>query len=71
MACAACLDRITKRRRFIFDYKSTEDASPDTFGRQIVRMGYHIQEAFYRRVVRNLGDRPAIRVPRAVVRAAL
>jgi hypothetical protein len=50
------LDRITKRRRFIFDYKSTEDASPDTFGRQIVRMGYHIQEAFYRRVVRNLGE---------------
>lgn len=50
----ARLDRITKRRRFIFDYKSTEDASPDTFGRQIIRMGYHIQEAFYRRVVRNL-----------------
>lgn len=49
------LDRITKSRRCIFDYKSTEDVAPETFSRQIVRMGYHIQEAFYRRVVRNLG----------------
>lgn len=49
------LDRVTKNRRCIFDYKSTEDANPETFSRQIVRMGYHIQEAFYRRVVRNLG----------------
>lgn len=48
-------DRITKNRRVIIDYKSTEDASPETFSRQIVRMGYHIQDAFYRRVARNLG----------------
>lgn len=43
-------DRISKSRRFIADYKSTEDASPDTFSRQITRMGYHIQDAFYRRI---------------------
>jgi len=48
-------DRITHSRRFIFDYKSTADASPEAFSRQIVRMGYHIQEAFYRRIVRSLG----------------
>lgn len=48
-------DRITKNRRFIFDYKSTESASPEVFSRQITRMGYHIQEAFYRRVARALG----------------
>jgi hypothetical protein len=42
-------DRITKYRRAIFDYKSTTDASPDGFSRQIVRMGYHLQDAFYRR----------------------
>lgn len=48
-------DRIAKNRRFIGDYKSTTDASPDQFSRQLVRMGYHIQEAFYRRVARNLG----------------
>jgi hypothetical protein len=49
------MDRVTKNRRFIFDYKSTEDVSPEAFSRQIVRMGYHIQEAFYRRIARNLG----------------
>lgn len=48
-------DRVTQNRRFIFDYKSTEDASPEAFSRQIVRMGYHIQDAFYRRQARNLG----------------
>jgi hypothetical protein len=50
------LDRVTKNRRLIIDYKSTTDAAPEAFSRQIVRMGYHIQEAFYRRVVRNLGN---------------
>lgn len=50
------LDRISASRRFIGDYKSTTDATPEPFSRQIVRMGYHIQEAFYRRVVRNLGS---------------
>ncbi len=49
------MDRITKNRRFIFDYKSTEDASPEGFSRQILRMGYHVQEAFYRRIATNLG----------------
>ena len=48
-------DRITTTRRFIIDYKSTTDASPEVFSRQIVRMGYHIQDAFYRRVARLLG----------------
>lgn len=48
-------DRITKNRRLIVDYKSTEDASPEPFSRLLVRMGYHVQEAFYRRVARNLG----------------
>lgn len=52
----ARLDRISKSRRFIADYKSTTDASPDAFSRQLVRMGYHIQEAFYRRVVSNIGS---------------
>jgi hypothetical protein len=51
----ARMDRISKSRRFIADYKSTTDASPDVFSRQLIRMGYHIQEAFYRRVVTNLG----------------
>lgn len=49
-------DHITKdRRTVIVDYKSTTDASPDGFGRQIIRMGYHIQESFYRRGAAALG----------------
>lgn len=48
-------DRITATRRFIMDYKSTESAAPEVFSRQIPRMGYHIQEAFYRRIARMLG----------------
>lgn len=48
-------DRIARNRRIILDYKTTEDVSPETFSRQITRMGYHFQEAFYRRIARNLG----------------
>lgn len=51
----ARLDRATKNRRVIMDYKSTTDAAPEAFSRLLVRMGYHIQDAFYRRVARNLG----------------
>ena len=47
-------DRATKDRRVIMDYKTTEDASPETFSRQIPRMGYHLQDAFYRRIARTL-----------------
>lgn len=48
-------DKITKDRRVIQDYKSTTDASPEGFSRQLVRMGYHIQDAFYRRGALALG----------------
>lgn len=51
----ARFDRITASRRFITDYKSTTDVAPEVFSRQIVRMGYHVQEAFYRRVAQILG----------------
>lgn len=48
-------DRLSIAKRFIGDYKSTTDVSPDVFSRQIVRMGYHIQDAFYRRGAKALG----------------
>lgn len=48
-------DRITANRRFIVDYKTTDCVAPEIFSRQIVRMGYHFQEAFYRRVASVLG----------------
>jgi len=51
----ARFDRFTPAGRFIGDYKSTVTAAPEVFSRLLVRMGYHIQEAFYRRVARILG----------------
>jgi hypothetical protein len=51
----ARFDRFSQAHRFIGDYKSTVDASPDAFSRLLVRMGYHLQDAFYRRVARILG----------------
>lgn len=53
----ARFDRLAKNHRCIMDYKSTTDASPEGFSRQITRMGYHLQEAFYRRAIRAFGDR--------------
>lgn len=53
------LDRATKNRRVIMDYKSTTDVEPEQFSRLLARMGYHIQEAFYLRGARALGvDEP-------------
>lgn len=36
---------------FIMDVKTTRDASIEGFGKQAWNLGYHIQEAFYRRVI--------------------
>lgn len=47
--CRARVDRISADRKRIADYKSTADAEPGAFSRQISRMAYHIQDAFYRR----------------------
>jgi hypothetical protein len=49
------MDRITHDRRVIIDYKSTTDAAPEPFSRLLVRMDYHVQDAFYRRGARALG----------------
>lgn len=48
-------DKLAASHQIIFDYKSTVDASPEPFSRLLVRMGYHVQDAFYRRVARALG----------------
>lgn len=42
-------DWLGDSRTAMLDYKTTTDAAPDVFTRQIARMGYHIQAAFYRR----------------------
>lgn len=51
----ARFDRFSQAKQFIGDYKTTENVAPEAFSKQILRMGYHIQDAFYRRACRNLG----------------
>lgn len=45
--CRARLDLISADRGIIVDYKTTEDARPETFIRQIGRMGYDVQAELY------------------------
>jgi hypothetical protein len=40
---------------FVIDLKSTKDASPESFQRDFVKYGYHVQGAFYRRAARAAG----------------
>lgn len=42
-------DFFTDDGLIMLDYKTTEDASPDAFSRQISRMGYDFQAEFYKR----------------------
>lgn len=44
-------DWISNAGDVILDYKTTADAEPSAFSRQIAKMGYHIQDAFYRRLL--------------------
>ena len=43
-------------RRIVLDLKTTTQADPEGFGRQCASFGYHIQEAFYRRCMREAGE---------------
>jgi hypothetical protein len=45
--CRARPDLISDDQRIVLDYKTTESAQPDVFGRQIGRMGYDLQAEFY------------------------
>lgn len=56
--CRARFDLLASHRGVIIDYKSTTDASPDAFIRQIARMGYDVQAEFYCRGLRNIGYDP-------------
>jgi len=57
VACRARPDWM--RDALVLDYKSTTDATPRGFARQIARMGYHYQAEFYSRGIEKLiGQRP-------------
>jgi len=47
--CRARLDLLSADRRVILDYKSTENAEPEAFIRQIGRLGYDVQAGYYTR----------------------
>jgi len=49
--CIAKLDRLSQGPNgyVIVDYKSTTDAEPEAFSRQIARMGYDLQDRWYQR----------------------
>ncbi len=49
--CRSRLDVISRDHSVILDYKSTADARPEAFIRQIGRMGYDLQAEFYTRAV--------------------
>lgn len=51
--CKAKLDFFAMGR--VVDLKSTRDASPESFQKDFVKYGYHIQGAFYRRAARAAG----------------
>lgn len=55
--CRCRPDMISKDRSVLLDYKSTTDAQPEAFIRQIGRMGYEVQAEFYTRGLRR-GDAP-------------
>jgi exodeoxyribonuclease VIII len=47
MPCKARMDKVLIDDDIIVDYKTTVDASPSGFAKQIVNYGYHIQAASY------------------------
>jgi hypothetical protein len=47
--CRARPDMLSKTARVCLDYKTTEDASPAMFARQISRLGYDLQAEWYLR----------------------
>ena len=55
VACRIRPDRYTDAGHHV-SLKTTADASPEQFGRQCVRMGWHRSLAFYRAGLRALGE---------------
>ena len=51
VACKCRPDFMTTDGLLVMDVKTTSDASPEGFGKSAWNLGYHIQAAFYRRVI--------------------
>jgi hypothetical protein len=57
--CRARVDWLRNQAPTVVDYKTTKDASAETFSRTAADYGYHIQAAFYSEGIRALGIDPA------------
>ncbi len=53
VACKCRPDFMTADGLMVMDVKTTSDASPESFGKSAWSLGYHIQAAFYRRVIQS------------------
>lgn len=51
VACKCRPDFMTADGLIVMDVKTTSDASPEAFGKSAWNLGYHVQAAFYRRVI--------------------
>ena len=51
VSCKCRPDFFTADGLLVMDVKTTKDASPEEFGRSAWSLGYHVQAAFYRRVI--------------------
>lgn len=51
LLCKARTDWLTHDRRVIIDYKTTENAAPEAFGKSIAKYGYDFQSSWYSRGV--------------------
>lgn len=53
VACKCRPDFMTTDGLMVMDVKTTSDASPEAFGKSAWSLGYHVQAAFYRRVIQS------------------
>src|SRR3546814_8878287 len=56
LRCKARADRWNRRRRYMADLKTTDDASERGFGRSVVNYGYDITHAHYCEGARACGE---------------
>lgn len=56
LRCKARADRWNRRRRYMLDLKTCDDASPHAFARSVIRYGYDITAAHYAEGARACGE---------------
>ena len=57
LACKSRADYWVREKRFVVDLKSTLDASPEQFAKDVYNYRYHVQDALYRAAFAACGER--------------